>query len=73
MSKYVRCEHCERVFEEEDIKILKEYHNEFPFEAYEEFAVCPYCGDDDLEKISEEEAEAILYGYELEEEEEDDE
>lgn len=71
MSKYFKCEHCEEVFEEEEVKILKDYHNEFPFEVYETIVVCPYCECDRLEDISEEEAEAILYGYEIEEEEEE--
>ena len=43
------CNYCNEKFETP--KILREYHNELDESPYEEMAVCPYCGDEDIEVL----------------------
>lgn len=55
----IRCDNCGKIFEEP--KIVQESRGEyFGRPAYEDWAVCPFCGDDDLE-----------YDYEMEEDDEE--
>jgi RNA polymerase subunit RPABC4/transcription elongation factor Spt4 len=61
------CNDCGRIFEDDELKVTKDYRECFGFPTYEEFGECPYCGSDDFEEYEpseedEEEGIDILQG-----------
>lgn len=52
----VKCEHCKRIFDNDEIITERQYMGEFwGAPAYEDFDVCPYCRSDEIFDYEEEE------------------
>lgn len=52
MSKCI-CTRCGGQFEESEVFVEREYHDEIPGGYFEELQFCPYCGSDDFEDAGE--------------------
>jgi RNA polymerase subunit RPABC4/transcription elongation factor Spt4 len=52
----IKCEHCKRIFDNNEIITERQYMGEFwGSPAYDDFDVCPYCKSDEIFDYEEEE------------------